>query len=832
MTITGISWTDEGYQGRDIHLLPGLAGPRLDQLLHFRGTPGTVTLTFTPSFDAAQAAVGVAVDEHTGVVTVSDPLPTPTVDVPRLSSFIVDVEARDDTAVFHAHIRFHIHEAMTSMWLTPSPLTVRVDTTEVRFSVVALFDDLVIGDITNWAPWGAPATTEEMWVRAAGHNDPIHQWAVTDPDPATHPGISVDNDTGQLTCLNAAATGISVTVRRITDGQSATGLARGGSAWATPVRLAHVMGPGYDAMINPDVKNVLFLPDGFLATERDEYERLVQGIVTAFRFRGQTRPFDVLAKSFNYFTAWVPSSEAGHSVLYEVVRRDVSGTQWTGDVVPNPTEPVGTVPRLSLNGLIWTVGLPLPAYDRPGDPLGDEDSGNLHDWHQLFDAPEASQVPIATYNRWLGLSTRVLLNERDTAFGLCSGERPTVDTIHTPGSIRFHPLRGMRDDLDDFLRALRDEDGNEVADVWSLDSADEAYVVFLCRIKVSSGSNGERVPGHGARYAGVPLFDDPHLPVTESATHGWDLVIEPVPDPMPTDLWATVAHELAHSFSIKDEYGGNGTIPDGEIDGLATSVNVQPRRTLLVNDSLQTTAIKWRWPRITKAGVLAAPVLDAGGIGVGPFTFPLQAGHGAPFAIGDVIRVRTRPLATSTISDRLRVTAVSGDTLTAELFGGNTFVQSRWPAGSVVLVPLRAQDPQAPDVLGDDLLLIAQSTLDRIDATHDPLNMDDGAASDLVTQIELDVPTAATNFPNNLAPVPPPWSSWYVGLFDNGATYDTGVYRPTGICIMSKPDYVDVATKTVRAYQFCPVCRYALVDEVDPTKHGTIDADYAKRYPA
>jgi hypothetical protein len=34
-------------------------------------------------------------------------------------------------------------------------------------------------------------------------------------------------------------------------------------SWSTPVRLEHVQGRGFDAMANPRVRNVLFLPDGF-----------------------------------------------------------------------------------------------------------------------------------------------------------------------------------------------------------------------------------------------------------------------------------------------------------------------------------------------------------------------------------------------------------------------------------------------------------------------------------------------------------------------------------------------------------------------------------------
>ena len=34
-----------------------------------------------------------------------------------------------------------------------------------------------------------------------------------------------------------------------------------------------------------------------------------------------------------------------------------------------------------------------------------------------------------------------------------------------------------------------------------------------------------------------------------------------------------------------------------------------------------------------------------------------------------------------------------------------------------------------------------------------------------------------------------------------------------------------------RSYQFCPVCRYAMVDLLDPTLHGRMDDLYQPRYP-
>ena len=50
-----------------------------------------------------------------------------------------------------------------------------------------------------------------------------------------------------------------------------------------------------------------------------------------------------------------------------------------------------------------------------------------------------------------------------------------------------------------------------------------------------------------------------------------------------------------------------------------------------------------------------------------------------------------------------------------------------------------------------------------------------------------------------------------------------------------RPDFepdAPQAPEDVHVYQFCTVCRYAIVDLIDPSQHGALDADYAPRYPA
>jgi hypothetical protein len=92
------------------------------------------------------------------------------------------------------------------------------------------------------------------------------------------------------------------------------------------------------------------------------------------------------------------------------------------------------------------------------------------------------------------------------------------------------------------------------------------------------------------------------------------------------------------------------------------------------------------------------------------------------------------------------------------------------------------------------------------------------------------VPTGATNFPDRKAPNPPAFSSWTIGIYDNGAEYNCGIYRPTGVCLMKRSANTDPTTNELNLYDFCLICRYAIVDAVDPTLHGEVEQDFRARY--
>jgi hypothetical protein len=301
--------------------------------------------------------------------------------------------------------------------------------------------------------------------------------------------------------------------------------------------------------------------------------------------------------------------------------------------------------------------------------------------------------------------------------------------------------------------------------------------------------------------------------------------------------WTTLAHECAHSFELRDEYGGQPAavaLDPRDIPVIDNSFNTQRRDTLLTGGNLDADKIKWRWPRLQKAGVLAA---SPGALTATTFRCQLVIGHAAVFAQNDIVRLRTKNLwPAATYSDRFTVTGVAGNEVEIELVPGGTAPgAATFPAGSVLIAPKRAA--AVPPSLGADLELVHATIRARINATRNPLN--DVPKKPPVPPVpnracttgSVGTPTWATNFDGS-APKPPAFSAWLVGLFESGRGYDCNVYHPTGVCTMRTLTFGngEVGGAT-RVYQFCPVCRYAMVDQIDPSKHSTIDLDYDPRYP-
>ena len=203
MSIVKIAWPETN--GYDLHLLPGTISPRLDQRLFVLDDLGTaeradkmagVTTSFTAQFAGAPSAHGVTMDPATGEITVAvRDFPTP-----PLRSFRVTAKAGDGSFEFGILLKVHIHAAISETWLTPNPLTIRERARGLRLTLLARFDDGVIGDITNWSPWLSRATGDRTFVRRIGSNDPILTWVSrAEGTGENFNAVDVGRSTGVLT---------------------------------------------------------------------------------------------------------------------------------------------------------------------------------------------------------------------------------------------------------------------------------------------------------------------------------------------------------------------------------------------------------------------------------------------------------------------------------------------------------------------------------------------------------------------------------------------------------------------------------------------------------
>lgn len=836
-----------GYAGYDIHVVRGASSRSLlgdlglvdDNNVVVVATQPRVDvqkIEFIPLFDATRPTPtraeghGVEVDLSTGVVTAQAAAPAPP--APQLRNFILEAQVTVDNPADPAHptvlklpIRVHIHRRVGSLWLTPVPLTIPLDNAGWRLSVFAHFEtdppavtelDSFVGDITRI---------------------PDLQWTG---------GASVVIDAhGRITPQTVGEQEVSVQLPATWGGRQAVGRVVVTEAWGgLPFdrRAAFlVAGPG-EAKLD-EVLNVLFLSEGFLAGEEDVFSEIVEDLVHETGRSARTRPFDLFTRegSINYWSYFLSSRERGASAVGAMRTRPLvlhlgDGLQieaQPGSHEPAPNEPV------NLEVMFQRVGLPTPADLPPTNPA-DQNAwrdAKIVEWRTLYGnarVPAGITVDLAV--NWGSWGLRTLVDERDTATGLAAGERPRADRSSVFRLLLPHPTRARRGDLDKFIAPLTAGVGGRViGGVWAGPNAkDRAYVVVLAA--------GAAFGGEGGSPVVASLVDSGVIRVARGARPH---ALETVPNPVPTSLpagrpsmstlgHAVVIHELGHALGLQDEYSDPGffNLPRDRRPSLVQQGNVQPVEDF-AGSILRGDHLRWRWPRIKKAGVLDdRPV----GMGNDKFVISLKKGHKDAFEDGDICYLRQRPLlkpadpahpeiiVEARRSGKLRVVGrqMGEQVLVADLDGtlspapgGDPTFPAVAPFESILYVPVPATG--YAQAQGDEHAeLVSRTIRDHIDTTNRPLNRLVAACA-----VHAEQRLAAVDLPANITF----WSrgaDLFVGAFDGGVRFHCNVIHPSGECLMS----------TLKGFApFCPICRYLLVDRVDPSQHGQIDLDYDRRYP-
>ena len=216
-----------------------------------------------------------------------------------------------------------------------------------------------------------------------------------------------------------------------------------------------------------------------------------------------------------------------------------------------------------------------------------------------------------------------LADEKDTALGIANDEPPWAQVRANASTLSWHPLRTLlATELDLFLATL-EFDSTVIGQTWTIPQGgtagkDRGLVFVLVRGVRHAGSNTTGPQP----IVTMTLVDHLNVRVDFGAGRSMQIVShELLRDrgafPALTNfVHATIAHEAAHSFGTADEYGGAATMPNAGIDVERTfdTGNVTPGSEVQAGAGITGNTLRWRWPRILRAGVLAGPPVPEPGV--------------------------------------------------------------------------------------------------------------------------------------------------------------------------------------------------------------------------
>ncbi len=779
---------------------------------------------------------GIRVNKTNGSVTVTNPLPAI-----RKYNFILEVKAENTSLpatsterVTTTFIRIHVHQSISSIWLTPAQLTIRqyIDSTVTpfpqetifKFAVHAQFDDACVGNITSWPglTWGPAgrinASTGHLIILAT--DKPGNTFTVTAGLPASLGGLSTAPATVRL-----------------------------GDSWMSgSVNYIDIVpGGGWPGIIEPGgAPNILFLGDGYGSTDTDKefFKDFVGTIVSYVKQDPTVSPYNILATSMNFWCAFLPSDAKGVTISGEVFPQVFDGVQYAY-FVPRPTAPAADATEWNPSEVIYAVGLPVTKdatgipmpfdVNNPPAALDDTFIQNIRNvWaSQLTSDPNPHITDKNTIVKWLSLAARSLVDAVDTPLAIAGGN-PTSDTTYN--DIDFDANRMTRSILDGYLGTLATESGIDLRKVW-ITGANDFDLVCIIPAGIGRANNAD------GYFFATPLGFD-KLAIKQrpgSSAFMLDTTNIILPASADNTMSRTFAHELAHSFAIGDEYWQvDATYPYTSVPVDNLESNIESADSVMSVGAIDGDQIKWNWHRIYKAAELNDVLSE---ISPSQWNVPLISGQGAQFVAGDTVHFRFRIYMKKLekfpkISVPLTVLTVTNDSLTvglktpatdavyptalvypvASLIQAIDFI-STFIAGCIVYIPKPAPASIKNQVYCAEMVALNIKTF--ITANHRALTDASVVTKNSEDQQPnfnfsgaLSVPALPDCFSRNRPRI--------VGLYDGGNMYRKGIYHPTGHCIM----------KSSRdSTEFCAVCRYILVDMIDPYMHFDIDLMYDKLYP-
>jgi hypothetical protein len=611
-----------------------------------------------------------------------------------------------------------------------------------------------------------------------------------------------------------------------------------------------VHGPTRDPAIAP---NLLFLGEGFTKSTVDElaFDRIVEDIYMGMFIKPRHEPFPILLSSMNVYKAPAASTQD----LLTCGFRVVDGPGLTGNPIPYEGL-IGGIPAnfYTVGQLVARAGLPRRGEARPAaDLIAEWNTQHLHDFNP------ANVHPVIV-EAWREQQSVGILQARDTFFGLHFGQRladrisdnqpvpnpgPNGNAAQTQAFVRKlysfyhhrtsqtmhldprrHPPELYSEGMDNpltslmrYIRGLAEEQAphRNVGFEWAPDltrlKRSRGMVILIAKDFKHGGENIENglacltLDGQtkvGFAYGSAPLARVMRRTSAATITYDGNRV---------TDL---AVHELGHSFNLGDEYENiAGDTPDtadethDNVTNLAAIGNGNGRR-------FNPDRVKWlRLPRIRLASRARSEVeLVPGGIRVvvPPEDIPLwveaQADDPEVFlrrAISFTGRQLPLSEANGDLLHNLHIHAIDQPLATIDLHGPQPAPDLPFTEGAILFVPLRDRN-------GAIMHVTQQRVLEHFQHPAGGLPLNPGAPG---PDDRADVPEPIARFtPTNPA-------SYTIGVYEGGAHYATGTYRPAGACKM-RNQYLAGDEGA-----FCFVCQWLIVNRINPAMHRRLDLTYS-----
>jgi len=201
--------------------------------------------------------------------------------------------------------RVHVHNSITSAWMTPVSMDAVQEEPDHMFSIYAEFSDGTVGDITyhHGITWSTNQLSKITMTNVGKFTPVLDQSSI-----------------GPASALVLAALPATLNSIFVTDG-----IVNIVDSWQNPFasptnrpRIDFIRGPNKMNYNDPDMSNILFVSEGFNSLEEDYFNTLTSILAGQMEEPSQF-PWSTLVNKINFWSLFLPSADQECTVLSEQI---------------------------------------------------------------------------------------------------------------------------------------------------------------------------------------------------------------------------------------------------------------------------------------------------------------------------------------------------------------------------------------------------------------------------------------------------------------------------------------------------------------------------------